>query len=87
VACHLTPSPDVLPRSAWAQSIGKMSYIFEGKPMPGWGQPPPVITLSDDYKKILAYYEAKAPVALPAPDPWPAPVTPARFAHRRLGFP
>jgi hypothetical protein len=87
VACHALPAPDVLPRAAWKQSIEKMSYIFEGKPMPGWGQPPPVITLSDDYRKILAHYEAKAPAALPAPDPWPAPTTPARFARRRLGFP
>ena len=62
-ACHAIPAPDVLPRGAWKQSIGKMSYIFEGKPMPGWGQPPPVITLSEDYQKILAHYEAVAKAA------------------------
>ena len=84
--CHAVPAPDVLPRSAWKASIEKMAYLFEGKAMPGWGQAPPVVALGDDWKRILAYYEASAPAALPSPEPWPAPAAPARFARRTIGF-
>jgi hypothetical protein len=87
VACHAAPRPDVLPRAAWKASIEKMAYLFEGKAMPGWGQPPPVVVLGPDWKAILAYYEANAPAALPSPERWPAPAVPARFERRRVGFP
>src|SRR5262245_29102234 len=65
VSCHVLSPPDVLPRASWRGEIEKMALLFEGKPMPGWGQPRPAVTLSEDYQKILAYYEARAPVALP----------------------
>jgi cytochrome c5 len=86
VACHAAPAPDVLPRSAWKPSIEKMAYLFEGKPMPGWGQAPPIVTLGDDWKRILAYFEANAPAALPSPEPWPAPAASARFERHPIGW-
>ena len=85
-ACHAVPPPDVLPRAAWRGSIEKMALLFEGKTIPGWGQAPPVVALSEDYRRILAWYESRAPGTLAAPDPWPAPAVPARFVPRAVGF-
>jgi hypothetical protein len=76
----------VLPRAAWRASIEKMAILLEGKTIPGWGQPPPKVTLPPDYVKILADYEARAPLALPPPDPWPAADSPSRFERRSIGF-
>jgi hypothetical protein len=86
--CHPVPAPDVLPRALWRAEIEKMAMLAEGKPMPGWGEPRPPVTLSAEYQRILAYYEAEAPVALASPQPWPAPpATGARFVRRGISFP
>ena len=85
-ACHAVPAPDVLPRAAWRASMEKMAILLEGKTIPGWGQPPPKVALSPEYQQILADYEARAPEALPPPEPWPAAGAPARFERRSLGF-
>lgn len=86
-ACHAVPAPDVLPRASWRASIEKMAILLEGKTIPGWGQPAPKVTLSEDYRAILADYESRAPQALAPPDPWPAPAAPARFERRSIDFP
>ena len=87
LACHKVPAPDILPRVAWAREIEKMALILAGKGMPEWGDTTPRVALSDEYKAILAYYEAAAPVALPPLPPWPAPADrPVRFVRRTITF-
>jgi hypothetical protein len=76
----------VLPRALWRNELEKMTLIVAGKGMPGWGEPRPQVTLSEDYQKILAWYEANAPAALPSPEAWPAPEPSPRFVRRRIGF-
>jgi mono/diheme cytochrome c family protein len=88
IGCHAPTPPDVLPRASWRNEMVKMTLIAEGKGMPGWGEPPPQVVLSPDYEDILAYYESKAPAALPSPDPWPPPEeSPLRFVRRSVRFP
>ncbi|HET6897807.1 MAG TPA: FG-GAP-like repeat-containing protein, partial [Vicinamibacteria bacterium] len=87
VACHKVPAPDILPRAAWAREIEKMALILAGKGMPEWGDTAPRVALSDEYKAVLAYYEAAAPAALPPLPPWPAPAErPLRFVRRPIAF-
>jgi mono/diheme cytochrome c family protein len=87
VSCHAFSPPDVLPRSSWRSELEKMTLIVEGKGIPGWGEPAPRVTLSEEYRAILAYYEAKAPAALPEPEPWPpAGLGPVRFVRRAIAF-
>ena len=69
--CHPFSPPDTLPRASWKGTIEKMSLIAANQDVPGWDAPRAPIVLSPDYAAILAYYEAEAPVALPAPAPWP----------------
>jgi hypothetical protein len=80
------PQPDVLPRSAWRAEIEKMSYLMADKDLPGPGAVKEPLPLSSQLEKILAYYEARAPIAFPTPQPWPAPDERVRFARRSLGF-
>ena len=85
--CHPLAGPETLPRSSWKGTVEKMFLIVAGKDVPGWDAPRTPIVLSPDYAAILAYYEAKAPVALPAPDPWPAvDGRPVRFVRRVIAF-
>jgi hypothetical protein len=87
IACHKVPAPDILPRAAWAREIEKMALILAGKGIPEWGDTTPRVALSDEYKAILAYYEAAAPAALPPLPPWPAPDDrPLRFVRRTIAF-
>jgi mono/diheme cytochrome c family protein len=87
VTCHAFSPPEVLPRASWRGEIEKMFLIVEGKGIPGWGAPPSPVALSEDYRKILAYYEHRAPAALPAPETWPAPGQgKLRFERRSVGF-
>jgi len=88
LTCHKVPPPDILPRAAWAREIEKMALILAGKGIPEWGGAGgPRVSLSDEYKAILAYYEAAAPAALPPLPPWPAPDDrPLRFVRRTIAF-
>jgi FG-GAP-like repeat len=87
VTCHRLPPPDVLPLASWRGVMEKMTRIVAGKGIPGWGAPVSNVVLSDDYAAVLAYYEAKAPQALPTPAPWPAPAeSPVQFVRRSIGF-
>jgi len=83
--CHPPPPPDILPRASWRKEIVKMSLIHAGKGIPAWGEAPALEALSRDYQDVLAYYEAKAPAALPPSPPWPAP-QPLRFVRHVIGF-
>jgi FG-GAP-like repeat len=88
VGCHLFPAPDILPRSAWRDEIVRMTLIREGQPEP---QGPPgtaarMIRLPGDMQRVLRYYLAQAPDALPAPTAWPA-ADATRFTVRTFSPP
>jgi hypothetical protein len=81
-SCHAMAAPEVLPRSSWRSEIEKMMLIAQGKGLSSWGAPLPPVALSPEYEEILAYYESRAPAALPAPERWPAPDGRLRFERR-----
>lgn len=73
-ACHVFPPADILPRSEWPDVVGKMHLFRTGQPVP-IGPPGTIarnVALPDDMERVLQYYLANAPRALPPPDPWPA---------------
>jgi hypothetical protein len=74
----------VLPRAAWRGSFEKMALAMAGKEPPQWGARPPAVVLSSEMQEALAFYEAKAPVAFPTPEPWPSPDGKLAFAVRAL---
>jgi hypothetical protein len=84
--CHAFPAPSILPRAAWRTEVEKMALFMEGKMMGGWGPQHPEVVLNDRMKKVLAYYEARAPEALPPLERWPAPDARARFMRRPIRF-
>ena len=71
--CHLFPPPDVLPRSSWRSEVHKMVALQAGGEMPTWGEAARPVPLSADMERVLRYFEANAPTALPAPESWPMP--------------
>jgi hypothetical protein len=74
-ACHQFPPPDILPRSAWAESVAKMTLFRAGLPEPK-GEPGTLartVTLPEDMQRVLKYYEVHAPASIPLPASWPAP--------------
>lgn len=87
-ACHRYPPPDVLPRSEWRETIAKMSLFRSGQPVPVGpvGTMSRLVVLPEDMERVLQFYVAQAPEALPPPDPWPAAATspPIRFERRGL---
>ena len=85
-SCHPVPPPDILPRAAWRAEIEKMELLREDKDFAAPGAPRVPVVLPPDMERLLAFYEAKAPPALPPPAPWPAPET-GRFVRRSLSFP
>jgi hypothetical protein len=85
-ACHAYPPPDVLPRSAWADSIARMSLFRDGRPEPP-GPPGTLaksVELPPDMARILAFYEAHAPDSLATPPPWPGVDTRFRFRKHAM---
>ncbi len=88
VTCHLFPEPNVLPRSSWRREVLKMAALQAGEDMPTWGEAARPAPLSADMEGVLRYYEANAPLALPAPDAWPPPDSDGpRFARHPLNYP
>jgi hypothetical protein len=85
-ACHAFPTPDVLPRGAWRASIEKMALIREDKDIPAWGARAGPVALPPDMTAALRYYEARAPEALPAPEPWPSPPSRVPFVRHPMPF-
>ncbi len=84
-SCHRLPPPDILPRSAWRDSLVRMMLIEQGIPEPATTSGS--IPLPPDWARLLRYFEARAPEHLPPPEPWPA-VEKARltFVKRRLSL-
>ena len=65
-----------------------MQRLRSGLPTPLPGERTEAVTLDRAHAKILAWYEAMAPLALPSPTPWPAPSErPLRFVRRSHPFP
>ena len=85
--CHALPPADVLPRAAWPGEVLRMMYIRENR-LPPLGRNAPQPPLPPDLQQALAYYMARAPEHLAAPDPWPAPSeSPIHFTHRSMTMP
>ena len=83
-ACHVLPSPGDVPRALWRQRLQEMarfSLVRIGLPP---GAESALATL--DLEPFVAYFEARAPEALPLPAPWPAPDA-GRFERRLLSPP
>jgi len=83
-ACHALPSPGDAPRALWKQRLQDMarfSLTRVGLP-PGRESALATLELAD----FVAYFEARAPETLPAPEPWPAPEA-GRFERRLLSPP
>ncbi len=84
--CHAFPPPDILPREAWTATI----YEMAGLNMAGIGRPEGTkATLPDfDVDAVERFYKSRAPVSLPAPEPWP-PVGDhsPRFARHAFALP
>ena len=85
--CHALPPPDILPRAAWTAKI----YEMAGLMMTGVGAPAgarAAIPTDFDVEAVERYYQARAPVTLPTPVPWPAVGEHSpRFARRVLRLP
>ena len=79
-ACHSYPPPDILPRTAWRESLVRMMLISEGVPEPAGSSN--FIPLPPDWLPLLRFYEANAPAKLPDPEPWPE-ADPARLGLTR----
>jgi hypothetical protein len=85
--CHALPPADVLPKNAWPAEVLRMMYIRENR-LPPLGRNAPAPPLPDDLRNALAYYVARAPERLAAPDPWPAASeSPIQFTRRPITMP
>jgi hypothetical protein len=83
--CHAVPAPNVLQRQSWRA----VAYEMAGMIMGNIGAPPnaPPMSLDFDVERVVRYYEARAPQALPSPEPWPSPgADPARFARHAMSL-
>jgi len=59
-SCHLFPSPEVLPRSAWRTQIEHMASLRGYLPFDAQAPPP-----AFDVEEVVAWYESRAPERLP----------------------
>ncbi|HUL78258.1 MAG TPA: VCBS repeat-containing protein [Vicinamibacteria bacterium] len=68
--CHLPPQPQYLPRGMWRLRIQEMAQ----RSLMGTGVTPgeESILWQMDTAQFVRYFEARSPVTLPLPDPWPA---------------
>jgi hypothetical protein len=82
--CHTLPPADALPRSKWPGVIRDMAALMAA----GIGLPPgaPAPSLDFDVEQLSYFFERRAPVMLPSPDPWPE-VDAAGFARHVLTLP
>jgi hypothetical protein len=85
--CHAFPPPDTFPRETWTGTI----YEMAGLALAGIGAPPGTAAARPDAFDVDAierFYKARAPVALPSPEPWPSPdARGPRFARHALTLP
>jgi hypothetical protein len=84
--CHVAPRAYDLPRAQWKPRLQDMRRFS----LTGVGVPEGKTSglAQTDPAPFDAYFEARAPETLPAPDPWPAPDgAPLRFEGRPMGPP
>jgi hypothetical protein len=82
--CHVLPSPADAPRPLWRQRLQDMKrFSLVGIGLPKDAESA-LATL--DLDPFVAYFEARAPEALPLPEPWPAPDA-GRFVRQLLSPP
>jgi FG-GAP-like repeat len=83
--CHLFPTPDILPSSAWADEIARMELIRANQPQPigPAGTAARSTVLPEDFARVLRYFKAHAPKELPAPAKWP-PADELSFVRRPM---
>ena len=83
--CHLFPTPDILPRSAWPDEIARMALIRANQPQPAGppGMAARTTVLPEDFARALQYFQAHAPKSLPAPAKWP-PADQLTFVRRAM---
>jgi hypothetical protein len=67
----------------WPGEIERMARIRANREVPP-GQPADPIALEPDMRAALAWFDAHAPAALNAPEPWPVPTRALRFDRREL---
>jgi hypothetical protein len=74
-ACHAYPPSDILPRSAWPDTVARMTLFRDGlsEPFVARGTLAGKVVLPEDMERVLAFYLWNAPARLPPPDPWPSP--------------
>jgi hypothetical protein len=85
-SCHKFPPPESLPARAW----GSIAYEMAGLIIGRVGAPPggPPLSADFDVDRVIAYYQSRAPRALPPPSPWPDPgKVPEGFARRGFRAP
>jgi hypothetical protein len=87
-ACHRYPPPDILPRGMWRDTIARMFLISQGQPEPTGptGTAGRLVQLPPEMQRVLRFYMANAPAALPPPTPWPA-ADASRFVRRTFSPP
>ena len=78
--CHVPPQPQYLPRGMWRLRIQEMAQ----RSLMGTGVTPgeESVLWQMDTAQFVRYFEARAPVSLPLPPPWPAGDGGLRFAHQ-----
>jgi hypothetical protein len=83
-ACHVLPSPGDAPRALWRQRLADMArFSLTRTGLPEAGE---TALAGLDFEAVVAYFEARAPESLAAPEPWPAP-DPGRFVRHLLSPP
>ncbi|HSD28304.1 MAG TPA: VCBS repeat-containing protein, partial [Vicinamibacteria bacterium] len=68
--CHVPPQPQFLPRGMWRLRIQEMAQ----RSLMGTGVTPgeESVLWQMDTAQFVRYFEARSPVTLPLPDPWPS---------------
>jgi hypothetical protein len=85
IVCHAVPEPDILPKAAWRDELARMMLIQEGVPEPAGAIG--MIPLPPDWRRILRFYQERAPEKLPDPQPWPSVDNRLGFVRRNLALP
>jgi len=86
--CHAFPPAEILPRDAWRNEVVRMMFLRERRPPPMNAAAYRAVQLSPDMEQVLAFYLARAPERLPAPDRWPdVNESPVRFEKHSMSMP
>src|SRR5512140_1835672 len=80
--CHVVPLPQYLPRGMWRLRIQEMAQ----RSLMGTGVTPgeESVLWQMDTSQFVRYFEARSPVTLPLPDPWPPGDGGLKFTHQLM---